>query len=346
MPDMPDVETLKIPDFDAEEWNDFAISQGWSDGLPLLMPTEELVDQFVKTYKQGKVLFPPMPPRFVIPTLRTIAANAVMAGCRVDYFPVIVAAVRGSLCPAYNLSGSVATTHSCAPTIIVNGPIRQDLKINCSSNCFGQGTRANATIGRALQLVLSNVGGATPGVMDRATQGSSAKYTFCFGENEEQSPWEPYHVRRGFDPADSVATTVACEPPHNINDHASVSGTGILTTIAETISQTGVNIVRGNCPYFVVLGPEHAATLHRDGWNVPDIQLKLYEETKVHISRIWHEQIAYAENRGNKVKNDHLYLTASPDRIQVLVAGGAGKHSAYIPTFSSTEECSIRISGH
>lgn len=345
MPDMSDSEVLQIPNLDAEEWNEFALSQGWGDGLPLLIPREAVVDQFVKAYKEEKVQLSPMPPRFVIPSLRTIAANAVMAGCRADYLPVIIAAVRGTLCPAYNLSGAVATTHSCAPTIIVNGPIRQRLNINCSSNCFGQGTRANATIGRALQLILSNVGGATPGVMDRATQGSSAKYTFCFGENEENSPWEPYHVRRGFDLKDSVATTIACEPPHNINDHASVSGAGILTTIAGTISQTGVNIVRGHCPYFVVLGPEHAATLHRDGWKIQDIQLKLYEETKVHISRIWYEQIAYAENRGNKVKNDHLYLTASPERIQILVAGGPGKHSAYIPTFSSTEECSIRIAG-
>ena len=156
-----------------------------------------------------------------------------MAGCRPEYFPVVLAALRGVLKDEYNLHGTLATTHPCAPMVMVNGPLRQTLDINCSSNCFGQGWRANATIGRALELILLNVGGAKPGVMDRSTHGSPAKYAFCFGENEEESPWEPYHVRRGFAPEDSVVTVMAGEPPHNINDHASSSAEGILTTISQ-----------------------------------------------------------------------------------------------------------------
>ncbi|MGY8961664.1 MAG: hypothetical protein ACKVKG_19475, partial [Alphaproteobacteria bacterium] len=129
-----------------------------------------------------------MPPRRVTPTLSSIAANAVMAGCRAEYFPIVVSAVRAVLRPEYNLHGTLATTHPCAPMLMVNGPIRQELNINCGSNCFGQGHSANATIGRALQLTLLNIGGAKPGEMDRATQGSPAKFSFCFGENEEESP--------------------------------------------------------------------------------------------------------------------------------------------------------------
>ena len=344
MTDPTESELIEVGDLDPMQWNDYAIEQGWSDGLPLFMPTENLVHRFVETCRGDNEPFPPMSPRRVIPTLRSIAANAVMAGCRAEYLPVIVAAVRAVLQPNYNLVGTVATTHSCAPTMIVSGPVRKTLDINCGSNCFGQGSRANATIGRALQLTLMNIGGATPGEMDRATQGSPAKFTFCFGENEEDSPWEPYHVRRGFDAADSVVTTLACEPPHNINDHASTSGDAILTTIAGTISQTGVNVIRGSCPYVIALGPEHAQTMHRDGWSIPDIQAKLYEESRIHYSRVAPEQAEYAESRGNKLVKDHFYLTQSPERIQVLVAGGPGKHSSFIPTFSSNEECSVRIS--
>ncbi len=344
MTDETESEVIEVGDLDFAQWNEYAIDRGWSDGFPLIMPTESVVDRFVETCRGDNEPFPPMTPRQLIPTIRGIAANAVMAGCRAEYLPVIVAAVRAVLQPDYNLHGTLATTHSCAPMTIVSGPVRKTLDINCGSNCFGQGAQANATIGRALQLTLMNIGGATPGDMDRATQGSPAKYSFCFGENEEESPWEPYHVRRGFEATDSVVTVLACEPPHNINDHASTSGDAILTTIAGTISQTGVNVIRGLCPYVVALGPEHAQTMHRDGWSIPDIQQKLYEESKIHYSRVAEEQLVYAGERGNKLVNDHLYLTESPERIQVLVAGGPGKHSAFIPTFSTTQECSVRIS--
>lgn len=337
-------DAIEVGDLDPDAWNDYAIDRGWSDGFPLIMPSETVVERFVETCRGDNEAFPAMVPRLVIPTLRAIAANAVMAGCRAEYFPVVVAAVRAVLQPDYNLSGTLATTHSCAPMIIVSGPLRRMLEINCTSNCFGQGTRANATIGRTLQLILMNIGGATPGEMDRATQGSPAKYSFCFGESEEDSPWEPYHVRRGFTAVDSVVTAFASEPPHNINDHASTSGKGVLKTIAGTISQTGVNIVRGACPYVIALGPEHAATIHRDGWSIADIQAKLYEDSKVHYARVGAEQVRYAADRGNYVVRDHLYLTESPEKIQILVAGGPGKHSAYIPTFSSTQECSVRVS--
>ena len=345
MTEYMDSEVIEVGDLDPAQWNDYAIDQGWSDGFPLVVPTEEAVERFVETCRGGNAPFSPMSPRWLVPTLQGIAANAVMAGCRAEYFPVVVAAVRAVLDPAYNLHGTLATTHPCAQLIIVNGPLRRRLDINCGSNCFGQGQQANATIGRALQLTLLNIGGAKPGEMDRATQGSPAKYTFCFGENEEESPWEPYHVRRGFDGGDSVVTTLASEPPHNINDHASTSGEGILQTIAGTISQTGANVLGGHGPYVVVLGPEHARTIHRDGWTIPDIQEKLFEDSAVHISRVPHEKRKnYAVDRSAMVVNDKFYLTGSPGGIQVLVAGGPGKHSAYIPTFGSTEECSARVS--
>lgn len=343
MTDPTESELVEIGDIDLDRWNDFAIEQGWSDGLPLLPPTEEKVERMIDACRGDNQPFSPMSPRRVIPTLRNIAANAVMAGCRPDYFPVVVGAVRAVLNPDYNLHGTLATTHPCAQVMVVNGPIRRRLELNCGSNCFGQGTKANATIGRALQLTLLNVGGAKPGDMDRATQGSPAKYSFCFGENEEESPWEPYHVRRGFAAGDSVVTVLAGEAPHNINDHASTSGEGILTTIAGAISQTGANVISGDAPYFVVLGPEHARTIHRDGWSIQGIQEKIYTGSAVHISRVSAEQRAFYETRTSYLKNDRYHLSRSPEDIQILVAGGPGKHSAYIPSFGHNEACSVRI---
>ena len=343
MGDLTESEVIELGELDFDQWNELAIEQGWSDGLPLLAPTEEKVERMVETCRGDNEQFPPMPPRRVVPTLRSIAANAVMAGCRAEYLPVVVAAVRAVLIPGYNLHGTLATTHPCGQALIINGPIRNRLNINCGSNCFGQGHKANATIGRALQLTLLNIGGAKPGNMDRATQGSPAKYSFCFGENEEESPWEPYHVRRGFAPDDSVATVLPSESPHNINDHASTSGTGILTTIAGTISQTGANVIAGDAPYTIVLGPEHARTIHRDGWSIEDMQEKIFTDSAVHVSRVSVEQQRLYEERGIKLVNDRYPLSRSPEDIQILVAGGPGKHSAYIPTFAHTEVCSARI---
>ncbi len=343
MTDLAESEVIEVGDLDLDQWNDYAAEQGWSDGFPLMPPTEDKVERMVEACRGDNEPFPPMSPRRVAPTLQSIAANAVMAGCRPEYFPVVVGAVRAVLNPDYNLHGTLATTHPCAQGLIVNGPIRNELGINCGSNCFGQGTKANATIGRALQLTLLNVGGAKPGDMDRATHGSPAKYSFCFGENEEESPWEPFHVRRGFDTGDNVVTLLPSEPPHNINDHASTTGKGLLKTIAGTISQVGANVISGDAPYTIVLGPEHAQTIHRDGWTIPDIQQKLYEDSAIHVSRVSDEQREFYKERTTELVNDHYHLSRSPEDIQILVAGGPGKHSAYIPTFGHNEACSVRI---
>ena len=339
----PTEEVVEVGDIDLDQWNDYAVEQGWSDGLPLMLPTEQKVERMVEACRGDNEPFLPMSPRRVIPTLKSIAANAVMAGCRPEYFPVVVGAVRAVLNPDYNLHGTLATTHPCSQGMIVNGPLRKKLEINCGSNCFGQGTKANATIGRALQLTLLNVGGAKPGHMDRATHGSPAKYSFCFGENEEESPWEPYHVRRGFAAGDSVVTVLAGEAPHNINDHASTSGEGLLTTIAGTISQTGANVLSGDAPFIVVLGPEHAQTIHRDGWTIQDMQEKIYADSAVDVSRVSKEQRKFYEERTTYMVNNRYHLSRNPDDIHILVAGGPGKHSAYIPSFGHNEACSVRI---
>ena len=342
MPDLSESEVIEIGELGPEDWNDYAIEQGWSDGLPLLVPTEAAVEKFVAVCRGDNAPFPPISPRQVVPTLRSLAANAAMAGCRPEYFPVVLAGLRGVLAPEYNLHGTLATTHPCAPMILVNGPLRQQLSVNSAGNCFGQGWRANATIGRALQLILLNVGGAKPGVMDRATQGSPAKFAFCFGENEEASPWEPYHVRRGFNRADSVVSVMAGEGPHNINDHASTTGEGLLMTMAASIAQPGANTIYGKGPYVVVIGPEHATTLHRDGWTIPSMQQHLFEHARVPVSAISPENRAQYDQSGHLPVDGRYTVSPAPEDIHILVAGGPGKHSAWIPSFGGTAVCSVR----
>ncbi len=343
MAEAPTTEVVELAELTPEAWNDYAIEQGWSDGLPLAMPTEAAVQRFVEAATGDNETFAPISPRQVVPTIRSLAANAVMAGCKPEYFPVVLAGLRSVLKPEYNLHGTLATTHPCAQLMLVNGPLRQALDINCGTNCFGQGRRANASIGRALQLILLNVGGARPGDMDRATHGTPAKYSFCFGENEEASPWEPYHVRRGFAAGDSVVTCMAAEAPHNINDHASNTGEGLVTTIAGTMSQVGSNNVYLKGPCFVVIGPEHAQTMHRDGWTARAVQEALYERSRVHVSRISRENLESWAGQDRHPVNDHYHPVTSPDEIHVVVAGGPGKHSVYIPSFGNTAAASSKV---
>jgi hypothetical protein len=343
MSETAETEVLDIPELDQEAWQDYAVEQGWSDGLPLVMPTEAAVARMMAGARGDNEPFPPISPRQVMPTLNSLAANAVMAGAKPEYFPAILAALRGVLAPEYNLHGTMATTHPCAPMVMVNGPLRQQLGINCGTNCFGQGWRANASIGRALQLILLNVGGGRPGVMDRSTQGSPAKYAFCFGENEEESPWAPFHVRRGFAKEDSVVTVMSGEPPHNINDHASTSAEGLITTFAHTIAQPGANTIYGKGPYFVVVGPEHAATFARDGWSVEKLRDELWERARVPLKHISEENLAQYAATGHKPTGDFLTICRNPDDIHIAMAGGPGKHSAFIPSFGGTAVISTRV---
>ena len=338
-----DSEFIELDDMSFEDFNELAERQGWSDGMPLYVPTEDAVARLVETMRGDNEPIGAISPRQVTPTLNSLAANAVMAGCKPDYFPAVVAALRACLKPDYNLHGTLATTHPCTNMVLINGPIRKDIGVNCSSNCFGQGWRANAAIGRALQLIMVNIGGARPADMDRSTQGSPGKYAFCFGENEEESPWEPFHVRSGFDLSDSVATTMAAEAPHNINDHGSNSGEGILKTIAGTICQVGSNNVYLNGPMFIVFGPEHAQTVARDGFSVEAVQAYLHENSKVHISRISEENLESWAGQDRHPINDHYYPAGSPDSIRIVVAGGPGKHSAFIPAFGNTGAPSVAI---
>jgi hypothetical protein len=337
----PDV-TLEATD-DVEAINLLYQEKGWSDGLPIIPPTPERVGRMLAWCDRPiEQSLGNVPPRFAPATPLRIAANAVMAGCRPEYFPMVLAAMDALLDSEVNLYGVQATTHPTSTLVLFNGPIARELGINGGHNAFGPCFPANASIGRAVRLTMLNIGGATPGYRDMATQGTPAKFTYCAAENEAQSPWEPYHVEMGHSADTSTVTVIAAEGPHNINDHESTTGEGILMTIGGTMATTGSNNVAAASNPLLALGPEHAATLAQSGYDKQKIKEYLYEYGRIPLSRFAPENI----ERSMKVRYPERYLNAPPDvgvpMIQtpedliIMVIGGAGKHSSWIPTFGGT----------
>ena len=266
MSEAPNTETVEIGELSFDEWNEYALAQGWGDGFPLMVPTEDKVAALVGMCRSDDEPFPPMSPRRVVPTLQSIAANAAMAvvGPHISRLWSQLFAV--SLKRRITSMGPWRQ-RILAVGIIVCGPIRHEIGLNCGSNCSGQGKPGQRGHRPGhYERALLNVGGAKPGEMDRSTQGSPAKFfSFCFGENEEESR-RPYHVRRGFAADEPMITVSSSEPPHNINDHASTSGEGILQDDCRDDLRARYQQYLRQGPYTVALGPEHAETMHRDGF--------------------------------------------------------------------------------
>jgi hypothetical protein len=248
----------------------------------------------------------------------------------------VLTAVEAVADPAFNLDGVQATTHPVAPLIVVNGPLAKRLAINSGYNCFGQGFRANATIGRALRLVLMNIGGGTPGSGDRSTQGSPSKFSYCVAENEDANPWEPLHVELGFPREVSTVTVRGCEAPHNIQEHYSNTGIGILQTVAGAMGQAGSNNILGHGFPLLSLGPEHAATIVADGYTKGDIRAYLFEHAVYPLTKLSQEFQDAIWDRNEVTRGDPSGMARIANRaedIAIIVAGGAGKHSCWHPTF-------------
>lgn len=324
--------------------NELFHERGWTDGLPIIPPTEEAVARMLAaTSRAPDEVVAVLPPRQGEATVERIAINAVMAGCRPEYLPVVIAAVEAMADPDFNLDGVQATTHPVAPLVIVNGPIARELGINCGYNCYGQGTRANATIGRAIRLILMNIGGGLPGTGDRSTQGSPAKYSYCVAENEDANPWEPLHVERGYSRDTSTVTVVGCEGPHNIQEHYSNTGEGILLTIAGAMGQAGSNnILRHGYP-LLTLGPEHAATIAADGFSKADVKRFIFERARYPIAKLSPEYAAELRPLNADGGDDMARICARAEDILVIVAGGSGKHSSWQPTFGAYTKPVTRV---
>ena len=333
---------IELPD-SLDEINEYFYQRGWTDGLPIVPPTEDRVTKMLSgTTRNPQDILGRMPPKWGEVTIEKIAVNATMAGCLPEYMPVIITAIEALLEPKFNLYAIQATTHPVAPLLIVNGPIRKQLGANAGYNVFGQGARFNATVGRAIRLALINIGGGIPGKLDRATHGQPSKYSFCIAENEEQSPWPPFHIDRGFSPSTSTVTVGGFENPYEINDHSSDDAFGLLTTIAGSITHQGNNnILYQDGEILVVIGPEHSATIAKSNFSKQDIRHYLFEKARIPRS-------AFSErhkiDRFPHFKEDALIpVVTDENHILIVVAGGAGKHSMFCPSFGYTNSVTKAI---
>jgi len=346
---IPAAGLLDLPaSLDFEEANEALYQRGMTDGLPVIPPTAERVARMLEgTRRDPAALLGAMGPAYGKATVAKIAVNAVMAGCRPEYMPVLIAAVEAMLRYDFNLYGINATTHPVAPMLVVNGPAARRLNINSGYNCMGQGWRSNATIGRAIRLILINSAGGTPGKGDRATHGTPAKFSFCLAENEAASPWDPLHVRRGFAPDVSTVTVHASEAPHEINNHTSEDAVGVMRTMASTIAHLGHNnSYLGHGEVAICIGPEHAQTIARDGLGIADIQEYLYRHAGNRLSSlldIKRDNLPGMASHAEGEDDPFIPLVDASEDYQLFVAGGVGKHSMAMPSFGLTRSTTVAI---
>ena len=318
---------------------EYYYERGFSDGLPLVPPTPTKLEAMVAALGgEPQKLECRIPPRWGALTREVLAINMVMAGCLPQHARIVRAALLALVEPGFNLNGVQATTHMASPLLIVNGPAAREAGMNGGCNAFGSGNRANATIGRAIRLVLLNVGGGWPGELDKSTLGHPGKYTYAVCENEAASPFAPYHVEKGFKADDSTVFVIAAEAPHSVVNHVANDAEGILDSMVSAMSTYAHNtaVAQGHCA--VVIGPEHAASIAKQGWKRSDIRNYLWMNSGNRF-----RELAF-EHRYGKVYNRNLPvwykrdldaripIVPSPDHIHLFMIGGeAGRFSAFIP---------------
>jgi hypothetical protein len=326
---------------DFEVWFD----RGVTDGLPVVPPSRERVDAMLAANTRTRdELVAEVPPNFGRATVEKLAVNAVMAGCRPEYFPVVLAVVEAACDPVFNLHGQSGTTNAASPLIIINGPIRQALEVNCAAGVFGPGYRANATIGRALRLVMINLGGTRAGQISMSTMGHPGRYTYCIGEYEEASPWEPLHVERGFAPTESTVTLFSGEGPFTINDHLSRSASQLAASLGW--SAAGIWNHKSFPLYghtLFVIGPEHARTLGEERWSKQDFRRFLYDTIRRPARDLAPGPDGAETGRlkdllDGRTGEERIPKFPSLEEIVIVVAGGtAGRFSAVVPGWMGGE---------
>jgi hypothetical protein len=313
---------------------EFCFQQGWTDGLPVIPPTEARVRAMLEgAHLDPKAEVGYVRDRAVSITAEKVAVNAVMAGCLPAYMPVVVAAVEGISDPAWSYHGPGTSTGGAAVLMIVNGPIAAALDVNAGDNLFGPGWRANLAIGRAVRLVMRNVCGSRPGELDRGTLGHPGKLSYVIAENEAESPWTPLHVERGFRPEQSAVTVVAAEAPHQFYNQLSRTAEGVLTTLADDMRISGN--VMGQPTYCVVLAGEHMRTIAGDGWTKADIRRFLFEHTRNSHAHLKRTGRMPGEIQPQDEATLRPLVAAEHDILVVAAGGRAGAFSCYIPGWGS-----------
>jgi len=322
-----DPEELRLLDGGGFDEAEEMFERGWTDGLPVVAPTPERVDAMLAG-RDRSALLGEMAPAMARVTLERVAACAVLAGCRPEYFPVVVAAVEAVLEPAFNVGGQAVTTQPCGQVLVINGPVRDAIGLNGSVGALGPGWRANMTIGRAVRLVISLTGGGFPGRLDRSTLGNPGKVAMCFAEDEDVSPWDPLHCERGFAADASVVTAIGADAPLSISDHRSTGPEELAHVLgwaaATTWSPNWWPL--GGVSLFVIC-PEHARSFAEWGWSKERVREEMFSAVvRTAGSLRWGETTPFV---GGAADDQPVRKWDSPDDIMIVVAGGeAGRYSA------------------
>ena len=334
-----DIAARRIEIGPLEDELEACFERGWSDGLPVVPPTEiRLVRMLEGTTRPPDEIIGNVPPNLVPCTVEKVAINAVMAGCKPEYLPVVLAAVEAALIPEFCMHGMLCTTHFVGPMVIVNGPIAKAIGMNSGGNALGQGNRANATIGRALQLVIRNVGGGVPGGIDRATLGNPGKYTYCFAEDESDPHWAPLSTERGAAPGSSAVTLYGGEGLLGSFDQLSRTPESLTRSLALSLRAIGHPKKAGAHDALLILSPEHFRTYRQAGWS----KTQTLDAFEAALRIPGHELIRGAYGVAEGVPEHLAEETLSkfrPGGLNIVRAGGiAGMMSAIVGGWAATGE--------
>jgi hypothetical protein len=329
---------------DPAELIETCFERGWTDGLPVVPPTRKAVAALLaEASLRGDEVIGTVPGRNTIVRAEKVAINAVLAGCRPEYLPVVVAAVRGLCHPDFAYHGPASSTGGSAIVLIVNGPVARRLGINAGNNAFGQGTRANATIGRAVRLVMMNVMNTRPGLLDRATLGTPGKYSFCFAEQEQDHPWEPLHVARGCRPEESAVTVYASNSLYQVYNQLASTPGPLLLCFADALANLGIPNIRGFSETLIVLAGEHTEVLRRSGWSRREVQQFLVGHARRRVAD-WKRAGRLPGPVTAEDEATWRHVFERPEDLLVVCAGGqAGSWSACLPGWGTKWTRSVTI---
>jgi hypothetical protein len=341
----PMLRSRRIQLAELEDEMEAAFDRGWTDGLPVVPPTEARVLRMLEgTSRAPDEVVAVVPPDLVEGTVEKVAANAVMAGCRPEYLPVVLAAVEAACTDTFNAHGLLATTWFSGPMVVVNGPIARAIGMNSGINALGQGNRANATIGRALQLVIRNVGGGKPGGVDRATLGTPGKYTFCFAEAEEDSPWEPLSVERGFRPGTSTVTLFAAGGVHGLADQLSRTPESLARSLASSLRTVFHPKLVVGFDACLVISPEHGRVFREAGWTKARLREELDQLLTIDGNELVRGAGGISEGVPENLRDAKLPKFRDGGLLVVHAGGKAGFFSAIISGWASGATGSAPVS--
>jgi len=315
---------------------EFFLEKPWSDGFPVVTPTEERISRILaQTERDYEEVIGLIPPAMEIATVRTVAVHALMAGCRPEYLPVVLGATELMLREEFNVNGVQGTMHGVAPMMIVNGPYAAEIGVHGGNGCLGPGFRANATIGRAIRLILMNLGAGIPGISSMTIFGMPSRYTYCLTENMEDHPWDSLAVSKGYRPDENVITMAMVESPRFCFDDVSDEPDRLLLGIADTMAAMGSWNMHARSDMVVAMGPQHAGICARAGLRHRDVHRRLCELAGLRVGDLktggnWRRERALALPIKVDPDDDDFFVPAikDPEDLQLIVAGGWGPCTA------------------